>query len=182
LSQLQPEASGDADRTPRIDPAAARSRGLHSPAVQVVVWTALGLAYGGWALRSALQAEPGNAKVFYLPLAGGLMTALSAITVTIVRRRQSRDEEQHDVPKVQSTFKDVCLLTAVFLAAWAVMPYLGLVLASVVLFIVLALVYRDQRVRGVALGVVILLVLLVLGAERLLEMPLLRSPYLNLPF
>jgi hypothetical protein len=182
LSQPRPEPSGHARPTLRNDAAAVRDRGLHSPIVQVVVWTALGLAYSGWALRSALLAEPGNAKVFYLPLAGGLLTALSAITAALLRKRRSRDEEQHDIPKVQSTFKDVCLLTAVFLATWALMPYLGLVLASVALFVVLALVYRDQRVRGVVLAVVILFVMLVLGAERLLEMPLLRSPYLNLPF
>jgi hypothetical protein len=167
---------------PRTDPAAVRGRGLYSPVVQVVVWAGLGLAYSGWAVRSALQAEPGNAKVFYVPLAGGLITAVSAIAVTLLAGRRSRDEEQHDIPKVQGTFKDVLLLTAVFLVTWAVMPYLGLVLASVALFVVLALVYRDQRVRGVVLGVVILLLLLVLGAERLLEMPLLRSSYLDLPF
>jgi hypothetical protein len=182
LSQPPPEPNREGDSPRGRESAAVRDKGLYSPVVQVVVWTALGLAYGGWALRSALQAEPGNAKVFWVPMAGGLITAFSALTVALLHKRRASDEEQHDVPKVQSTFKDVCLLTAVFLATWAVMPYLGLVLASAALFVVLALVYRDQRVRGVVLGVAILFVLLALGAERLLEMPLLRSPYLNLPF
>ena len=148
--------------------------------MQFALWGSLGLGYLGWATWSATNAAPGNAKAFFMPMAAGLVGALSAVLV--IARGGKQVVDPTDVPDVPGTFRDVCLLTAVFFASWLVMPIFGLVLASLVLFVVLALVYRDQTPRAVVFGVILLFVMLVVGAERLLQMPLLRSPYLNLPF
>jgi hypothetical protein len=145
------------------------------------IWGLLGLIYALIGLTSLMNAKAGAEAVYYVPIAAGTLTAVAA-GVTLAAELARGTERAVDIPEIRATLADVAWLCAILGTAWLVMPYLGLVLSSLALFLALAAFYRDQSKKSVAINLVLLFCILVFGAVRLLGMPLLRSSLLDLPF
>lgn len=154
----------------------ATRRGLAS-----AIWGLLGLTYALIGLTSLMNAKAGVEAVYYVPIAAGTLTAIAA-GVTLVAEVTRGTERAVDIPEIRATLADIGWLCAILVTAWLVMPYLGLVLSSLALFLALAVFYRDQSKTSVGINLVLLFCILVFGAVRLLGMPLLRSSLFDLPF
>lgn len=178
----------------------AARRGLLRPdQAWLLLWVLVGLLWLTAALQGWAQAPTSQRRVFVLPVLAGVLTTLTGgwALASELRRRggsagaagpdaaaQPDDAQPDDAPPGAGpgTLLDVLLLGSLMGGAWLLMPVLGLVLTAVALFLALCLVYRDLGWKGTTANLLVLFVLLAYGAGELLNMPLMRSRYLTLPF
>lgn len=149
-----------------------------------LAWVAVGLFWGLSSYRDFAAAGPEvDRQIYILPMVAGVFIVLTAGWVFLSSMRDGDGATAaSDVPRVRSTLGEVALLMAIFVAAWLVMPYLGLVLTAVATFAALAVFYRDMKPWAVVANLVVVFFLLAYGAAELLNMPLLRSSVFVLPF
>lgn len=153
----------------------------------LLLWTLVGAAWLGAALIGWADAPSSQRRVYVLPIVAGAMTSATGAWAFVSEVRSLRKEggppgASTDAATGPGTVLDVLVLGALLIGAWLLMPVLGLVLTAVFLFLAFSLVYRDLGWRGTTVNVVILFALLAYGAGQLLNMPLMRSQILNLPF